>query len=138
MALPLFKNTDKEKSVSKKKEAQVFVGPQNNGPTSKNNTTVVHTKAGMRWDLVKHPWFTEKALRGTSQNKYVFKVSSYANKPEVKKLIERGYNVKVLSVHMVTIPGKPRRRGMHKGEKPGYKKAIVTLKKGSTLEVATQ
>ncbi|MBI5421143.1 MAG: 50S ribosomal protein L23 [Parcubacteria group bacterium] len=134
MAFPLFKKTDVKKTSPKKKEAQVFVGPQSNEKIG----AAVHTKVGLRWDLVKHPWFTEKALNGTAQNKYVFKVAQGANKPEIKKLIERGYNVKVSSVHMVNIPGKPRRRGAHKGEKPGYKKAIVTLRKGSTLEVATQ
>ncbi|MEK7498484.1 MAG: 50S ribosomal protein L23, partial [Patescibacteria group bacterium] len=134
-AFPSFKTTNSNKTDSKKKEPQVFVGPQGNGKVA---GTAVHVKAGLRWDLVKHPWFTEKALRGTSQNKYVFKVASNANKPEIKKLIERGYNVKVLSVHMVTIPAKSFGRGVRKGEKPGYKKAIVTLKKGSTLEVATQ
>lgn len=135
MAFPSFKTTDKNKTDSKKKGTEVFVGPQSSGKVA---NTGLHIKAGLRWDLVKHPWFTEKALQGTSQNKYVFKVASYANKPEIKKLIERGYNVKVSSVHMVTIPGKSFGRGVRKGEKPGYKKAIVTLKKGSTLEVATQ
>jgi len=135
MAFSSSKTIDKNKTDSKKKEAAVFLEPQKNGKVS---DTTLNSKTGLRWDLVKHPWFTEKALRETSQNKYVFKVAPHANKPEIKKLIERGYNVKVLSVHMVTIPGKSFGRGVRKGEKPGYKKAIVTLKKGSTLEVATQ
>ncbi|MBI5153578.1 MAG: 50S ribosomal protein L23 [Parcubacteria group bacterium] len=135
MAFSSFKTAGITKTNSKKKEAQVFVDPQDNEGA---HNVVVYDKVGLLWNLVKHPWFTEKALNGTAQNKYVFKVSPEANKPEVKKLIERGYNVKVSSVHIVNIPGKPRRRGAHKGEKPGYKKAIVTLKKGSTLEVATQ
>jgi len=135
MAFSSFKTTNKNKADLQKKEEGVFVESENRGKVA--NTTLT-SKTGLRWDLVKYPWFTEKALRETSQNKYVFKVASYANKPEIKKLIERGYNVKVLSVHMVTIPGKSFGRGVRKGEKSGYKKAIVTLKKGSTLEVATQ
>ncbi|MDE1970402.1 MAG: 50S ribosomal protein L23 [Patescibacteria group bacterium] len=95
--------------------------------------------ASLSWELVRHPWFTEKALRGTAGNKYVFRVAPHANKTEIKKLFERGYGVTVVAVNMVHIPPKTRKtRGGKTSEKPGYKKAVITLAAGDKLEFATQ
>ncbi len=132
MSFSLFKNNTQKSSTKKGKEGVVVEGTQEKKGVSDHRTW------GAQWRLVRHPWFTEKTLREASHNKYVFKVVHEANKTEIKKLLERGYGVKIISVHIINVPTKPRRRGAHKSEKPGFKKAIVTLAPGSKLEIAAQ
>ena len=81
------------------------------------------------------PLATEKAVSGQSLNKYIFKITSSANKIEVAKAVGKNYNVKVVSVNIVNIPRKARRVGKTKGFKSGYKKAIVTLATGQSIEI---
>lgn len=78
---------------------------------------------------------TEKTSQLSKENKYVFEVDRRANKSGVKRAVEARYGVGVLSVNMVNIPGKERKRGKQIGWKPGYKKAVVKLKEGQTIEV---
>ncbi|MCD6528638.1 50S ribosomal protein L23 [bacterium] len=94
------------------------------------------------YKLIKSPHITEKATDLSSLNKYVFKVSFNANKTEIKKAIEKMYNVKVEKVNIIHIPGKKRRlgriEGWRKGLKRGFKKAIVSLRKGDKIEVLSR
>jgi len=94
------------------------------------------------YKLIKSSHITEKATDLSSLNKYVFKVSFDANKTEIKKAIEKMYNVKVEKVNIIHIPGKKRRlgriEGWRKGLKRGFKKAIVTLRKGDKIEVLSR
>lgn len=103
--------------------------------------TVVVRKSGKDSRLIlatiKSLLITEKASVMAEQNKYVFKVNSAANKIQVKDAIEGLYNVTVTKVNILTLPGKTRKRGLTKGYKPGYKKAIVSLKEGDKIEIAT-
>ena len=79
------------------------------------------------------PHMTEKAGLLNSQNTYVFKVATNANKIEIRKSIEKLYKVKVLKIAVVNIPAKKRRVGRQIGWKAGYKKAIITLQKGDSI-----
>ena len=79
---------------------------------------------------------TEKALSGQKFNKYVFKVSSHANKIMIDSEVKRTYNVKVTGVNIINIPRKARRVGKTVGFKKGYKKAVVTLAPGQSIEIA--
>lgn len=81
------------------------------------------------------PHATEKALNGQKFNQYVFKVLTAANKIMIAGEIKRIYNVKVADVNIINIPKKARRVGKTVGFKKGYKKAIVTLAKGQTIEI---
>ena len=81
------------------------------------------------------PLATEKAMSGQSLNKYIFKIAFSANKIEVAKAVGKNYNVKVVAVNIVNIPKKARRVGKTLGFKSGYKKAIVTLAKGQSIEI---
>jgi len=83
------------------------------------------------------PHISEKATFLTKKNQYVFKVPKKANKKQIKKAIELMYNVNVLSVKTINIPSKKRRYRLKEGKKPGYKKAIVKLKEGQSIEMAT-
>ena len=81
------------------------------------------------------PHTAEKALMGQRLNQYVFKVSQRTNKISVAKEVRKVYNVKVLKVNIVNIPKKARRVGRTQGFRAGYKKAIVTLVKGQSIEI---
>jgi len=89
--------------------------------------------------IIREPHITEKATFLADQNKYVFKVSSAANKVEIKKIIEALYEVKVEKVHLIHSAPKRRRlgrsQGWRHGLKKGFKKAIVTLAQGEKIEL---
>jgi len=78
---------------------------------------------------------SEKASMLSSSGRYVFRVFKNSNKIEIKKDIEKLYKVSVESVNIVKAPSKSRRIGKITGIKPGYKKAIVTLAKGQTIDI---
>ena len=81
------------------------------------------------------PRVTEKAVALAEVNQYVFEVQDRASKHDIEQAIHELYGVDVQKVRMITIHSKPKRFGRHEGRKPGYKKAIVHLAKGQTIEV---
>jgi len=83
---------------------------------------------------IKHFYVSEKASRLTSINQYVFKVHKSANKSEVKKQVSKLFNVNVIDVKMINVPRKRRSLGRHPGFKTGFKKAIVVLQKGQSIQ----
>jgi len=85
--------------------------------------------------IIRSQHIAEKSSWLFSKNKYVFKVSKDANKNLIKKAVEGKFGVKVERINIVNLPGHIRRRGSQIGLKPGIKKAIVTLRKGDTLEI---
>jgi large subunit ribosomal protein L23 len=86
-------------------------------------------------DLIHHPIVTEKAIRLIEENKYVFSVKQNAIKPDIKKAIESLFDVKVIKVNTLNPPRKKRRVGKFLGYKPHYKKAIVTLAEGDSIDL---
>jgi large subunit ribosomal protein L23 len=89
------------------------------------------------YDVIRRPLVTEKssALQGL-RNQFRFEVAPSANKIEVKKAIETLFSVKVLKVNMVTMPSKARRMFGRPGATRPWKKAVVTLKKGDTIDIS--
>jgi len=85
--------------------------------------------------VLQHPRITEKATFLMENDQYIFRVFSTATKPEIKKSIEEVYGVDVLRVRVINVKGKSKRLGRSRGFQSGYKKAIVRLKKGQTIEV---
>jgi large subunit ribosomal protein L23 len=85
-------------------------------------------------DLVVKPIVTEKATFLMEENKYVFQVAKKATKPEIKVAIESLFDVTVEKVNTINPPRKKRRVGKFIGFKPQYKKAIITLKEGDSLQ----
>ncbi|MBU2579041.1 50S ribosomal protein L23 [Patescibacteria group bacterium] len=85
--------------------------------------------------ILKSPHIAEKASYLAKMNQYVFKVYPQTNKTEVKKAVEEVYGVDVLKIKMITIPKKRRRIGKTFGWRKGYKKAIVSVKKGQSIEI---
>ena len=84
--------------------------------------------------LIRRPAITEKATSLGTLGKYVFIVSPSATKPEVKKVIAEMYKVEVRTVNIVNRPAKKKRFRGVRGRKPGYKKAIVTLRTGQRID----
>lgn len=74
------------------------------------------------------PLVTEATASAVEANKYVFKVGSEANKQQIKLAVEMLYKVKVIGVNTLNLPRKQRRTRNSIGWKPGFKKAVVTLK----------
>lgn len=85
-------------------------------------------------DLLLKPVITEKTTMMMSDGKYTFKVPLHANKVEIRKAVEAIFGVKVKSVATLRTMGKLKRMGKYIGKRPDYKKAIVTLQEGETIE----
>lgn len=86
--------------------------------------------------IIERPLITEKSIAGAERGKYTFRVSKDANKIEIAQAVEQVFNVKVDSVNTLTVKGKKRRLGRRReGKTPDWKKAIVTLKPGYTIEI---
>jgi len=83
-----------------------------------------------------HPYVSEKASHLEAVNQYTFKVTRTANKPEVKKAIQNKFNVTVVAINMINMPSKKRTVGRHVGTKSGFRKAIITLAKGESINFA--
>ncbi|OGZ45005.1 MAG: 50S ribosomal protein L23 [Candidatus Ryanbacteria bacterium RIFCSPHIGHO2_02_FULL_48_12] len=84
--------------------------------------------------ILESPVVSEKSARIASDSAYVFKVRTDANKPEIKKAVEALYQVHVRKVNIVKIPPKEVHVRRVKGWRKGYKKAMVTLAHGETIE----
>ena len=88
--------------------------------------------------LLKNPIITEKTTDLGKSGKYVFLVDKNATATEAKKIVENVYNVKVENTNVINVKSKKRRLGASVGVKPGYKKVIMTLKKGQKLDIMPQ
>jgi large subunit ribosomal protein L23 len=81
------------------------------------------------------PVVSEKSYHQITENRYTFKVHKDAHKTQIRQAVEELFEVKVVSVNVVKMPPKPKRRGMIQGTKSGWKKAIVELKAGDKIEI---
>ena len=88
-------------------------------------------------DSIISPNITEKSTSLSEFNKVVFKVSKNANKKSIKKSIEKIFKVNVIKIITINIKGKNKLVRNKKAYKSGYKKAVVTLKKGQNIDLAT-
>ena len=88
-------------------------------------------------DSIRQPIITEKATILSEQNKTVFKVHSGANKNSIKKNIEKLFKVNVVKVNIKNTKTKKKIKQGKASNKPGYKKAIITLKKGQSIDLTT-
>ena len=87
--------------------------------------------------VVKRLLVTEKSTLGRDEsNKYFFEVDRKANKLEIKSAVEKLFKVKVLDVRVMHVLGKKKRMGRTIGQKSSWKKAVVTLAEGSSIEFA--
>ena len=85
--------------------------------------------------LIQKPWVTEKATRLQSQGQYIFRVKATATKNEIRKAVQELYRVKVAGVNVVNSVGRKRRFRNIFSTAPQFKKAIVTLKAGESIDL---
>ena len=106
--------------------------------SSSKNTTAPKVDDGRLAHVLTKPWFSEKALIGSENGVYVFKIPAEATKPEIKAAIEKFYGVTPRQIRIVNLPAKTKslrtRRGT--GTRARRHKAYVYLKKGDSLQLA--
>jgi large subunit ribosomal protein L23 len=89
------------------------------------------------YGVILSPVITEKATHGSQHNQVTFRVRTDASKPVIRAAIEGLFNVKVKAVNTVNVRGKTKRFRGHLGHRSDYKKAIVSLAEGHTIDVTT-
>ena len=88
------------------------------------------------YHVIQAPVLTEKGTDDSAdRNAYHFRVPLDANKVEIRQAVQRLFNVKVLCVNTLRVRGKARRRGWSAGRTPDWKKAMVVLEEGNTIEI---
>lgn len=86
-------------------------------------------------EIIKAPIITEKSRSVESLNQYTFKVDHRASKTEIKDAIEKIFNVEITSISTINSKPKKKKVGRYTGLSNKYKKAIVTLKTGQTIDL---
>ncbi|HIF09900.1 MAG TPA: 50S ribosomal protein L23 [Sneathiellales bacterium] len=89
------------------------------------------------YDVIIAPVLTEKSTLGSEHNQVTFKVASAATKPMIKGAVESLFGVKVTAVNTLRMKGKVKTFRGRIGRRAGYKKAMVTLAEGDTIDITT-
>jgi large subunit ribosomal protein L23 len=89
------------------------------------------------YDTVLSPVITEKATLLSEQNKVIFKVAKHATKDEIAEAVEALFKVNVTKVNTLIVKGKTKRFRGHLGRRSDFKKAVVTLAAGQSIDIAT-
>jgi len=139
------KNTTKKPVKTEAKKAAVKDTDASMKDLYKKKTdakaVVEKTKSGKAFsfalshNILVRPLVTEKSAHLVSENKYIFVVSDKANKITVAKAIEDIFKVKPIKVNILSVNGKIKQRGKIVGKRKDWKKAVVTLAKGQTIDV---
>lgn len=86
--------------------------------------------------IIRAPVLTEEStIQTDTRNKYTFKVDPRATKTQIRDAVEKLFNVKVTAVNTMNFEGKVRRRGRVEGRRADWKKAVVTLREGDSIEL---
>lgn len=89
------------------------------------------------YDVIVRPVITEKATLGGENNQVTFAVAMTATKPEIKAAVEGLFDVKVDAVNTSIVKGKTKRFRGHMGKRSDWKKAVIRLAEGHSIDVAT-
>jgi large subunit ribosomal protein L23 len=81
------------------------------------------------------PVVSEKSYSRIEERKYTFKVHQDAHRTQIRQAVEQLFGVKVERVNVLKVQPKPKTRGRTRGTRPGWKKAIVQLREGDTIEI---
>lgn len=104
-------------------------------PIQQAKTVVRRAASGKTAGILLASVVTEKSASAGALGVYAFTVARDSTKPEIKRAVESRFNVSVERVRVIVMPGKERRRGKQIGWRPGFKKAMVTVKEGQTIEL---
>ncbi|KKP68963.1 MAG: 50S ribosomal protein L23 [Candidatus Moranbacteria bacterium GW2011_GWE1_35_17] len=129
------KDISKEDKVSDSKEIVEKTSKKAIKKADLENIATHQGDGQMAYKFIIKPWITEKTQELMSSNKYVFRLRAKATKREARVAVEKLYDVKVESVNIINIPEKKRKFGRYSGMKSAVRKAVVTLKKGSKIEI---
>ena len=145
-----FKKEDKEKTVQKKTESKVVIETEKGAKKTATsvNKTVTEKKekkapikksekkvTGDAYKVLLSPIISEKAAVYESLNIYTFVVGKDASKVEIKNAIKQVYGVEARKVNIINMQGKKMRAGRRFGRRSDWKKAMVTLPKGQTINI---
>ncbi len=97
----------------------------------------INVSQNRAYDLIRSPVITEKATMGSEHNQVTFRVPLDASKPEIRAAVEKLFEVKVNAVNTIRQRGKVKRFKGRLGKRPDYKKAIVSLAEGHSIDVTT-
>ena len=86
-------------------------------------------------EVLIRPVVSEKSYHQITENRYTFKVHKDAHKTQIRQAVEELFDVKVVGVNVVKVQPKPKRRGVFRGTRPGWKKAIVQVSEGETIPI---
>jgi large subunit ribosomal protein L23 len=86
-------------------------------------------------EVLLSPVVSEKSYSLIEDRKYSFRVHKDAHKTQVRQAVEELFGVKVQAVNIIQVRPKPKRRGLIRGQRPGWKKAIVQLREGESIEI---
>src|SRR6266581_8603654 len=86
-------------------------------------------------EILIRPVVSEKSYEQIQQNRYTFRVHKDAHKTQIRQAVEELFDVKVVAVNVVKVQPKPKRRGMIKGTRQGWKKAIVQVREGDEIQI---
>lgn len=127
--MPLFRRKEKVK----KEERKIPKVKKIKEAASKKKKEI--SPKSRAFQTLRQPQITEKGTSLGTLNKYVFEVDRKANKTAVKRAVEEVYGVKVLKVNIINFLGKKRKYGQSLGRTRAWKKAVVTLREGDTIEL---
>ena len=85
--------------------------------------------------VILKPIVSEKSYEASTHGTYTFKVHPNSHKTQIRQAVEELFDVKVERVNVISVRAKPKRRGLHKGTRPGWRKAVVQLRAGDTIEI---
>ena len=86
-------------------------------------------------EVVIAPIISEKSYAQVAEHRYTFRVHQDAHKTQVRQAVEELFDVTVVAVNIIKVQPKPKRRGLYKGTRPGWKKAIVQIREGETIPI---
>jgi len=122
-------------NIFKKEEKKTIAGKRTETPRVVAQTKTSRKASGLASRVLRRAHVTEKASKLAEGNQYVFEVAKSANKKEIARAIESYYGVDVVGVNTIRIPGKPKRYKQNVTLTSGYRKAIVKIKQGQSIEV---
>ena len=100
----------------------------------KNKSNIKNISEGRSLKIIKKPLMTEKSTNLNQFNQYCFVVSRDSNSHEIKQAVEKIFKVKVTKVNTTILPGKLKTFKGQQGYKQSFKKAIITLAEGNTID----
>ena len=86
-------------------------------------------------EVLIRPVVSEKSYEQITKNQYTFQVHKNAHKTQIRQAVEELFGVKVERVNVIKVQAKPKRRGAFRGTRNGWKKAVVQLRKGDSIEI---